>query len=379
MITEVDPAADVPALLGALHDALDGGPALAPVPRDPSGPAVRRAARLDQPVGRDIALLLPTSGSTGSPKVVALGADALRHSAAATHDRLGGPGRWLLALPLTHVAGWQVLVRSLDARLDPLSLNDFDDFARAAAATDAPRRYTSLVPTQLARLLAHAPSAEALATFDGVLIGGAAAPAPLLDRARAAGVRVVTTYGMTETSGGCVYDGRPLRDVRVRVDDLGRVLLSGPVLARGYRGRDQGGFVRQAGERWFATSDAGQLAADGALEVRGRLDDVIVTGGEKVAPAAVEEALVGRAGVVDCVVVGVPDEHWGHTVVAVVVPDAGRRPTTDDVRSALRDRLPASALPRHIVLVDELAQRGPGKPDRAAATALARLALTPDG
>jgi len=368
VITEVGPSDGVAALLHSLQKALDGGPALAPVRGDPG------ATSTD-----GVALLLPTSGSTGTPRIVELGAEALRQSAEATHERLGGPGRWLLALPLTHVAGWQVMVRSLDSGLDPVSLNDFEHFAQAAEATEGPRRYTSLVPTQLVRLLGDGAATEALATFDAVLVGGAAAPVSLLERARACGVRVVTTYGMTETSGGCVYAGRPLRDVEARVDQDGRVLLSGPVLAQGYADGDQSRFFRQGGRRWFATSDAGHLTDDGTLEVRGRLDDVIVTGGEKVSPSTVESALAGRAGVVDCVVVGVPDSYWGHAVTAVVVADAGPTPTTDDVRAAVRDALPASALPRHVVLVDALPLIGPGKPDRAAAAALARQAVNGDG
>jgi hypothetical protein len=178
----------------------------------------------------------------------------------------------------------------------------FDD---AAARLDGPRRYVSLVPTQLRRLL----DSPALTAFDAVLLGGAAAPADLLEAARARGVTVVTTYGMSETSGGCVYDGVPLDGVEVEAAD--RIRLRGTVLAKGYRD----------GERfdgWFTTGDVGEWR-DGRLVVLGRADDVVVTGGEKVAPAAVEARLREHPSVVDAAVVGVPDDEWGQRVVAVVV------------------------------------------------------------
>ena len=352
---QIDPDAALPNLLAALSAALDGGPAITPLDT--------------RATADDVALVLATSGSTGAPKLVELGATALRHSAAATHARLGGTGRWLLALPLTHIAGWQVLVRSLDAGLDPVHVAPAvapAEFAEAAGHLGGPRRYTSLVPTQLVRLLRDAAATDALAGFDAVLLGGAAAPQRLLEQARASGVRIVTTYGMTETSGGCVYDRRPLDGVSARLDDEGRVMLAGPVLAQGKEG-----FVTHAGHRWFCTPDAGTLDADGRLHVLGRLDDIIVTGGEKVSPAAVESVLTGRAGVAECVVVGVPDAEWGHVVTAVVVPLAGSAPTTDGVREALRDSLPAHTLPRRVVVVEALPLRGPGKPDRRAAKALA--------
>lgn len=379
-VAVVDAQDPVHDLMPRLADALDAGPALAALH---AGPA-RKAGRLDEPVDDGVALLLPTSGSTGAPKVVELTASALRSSARSTHDRLGGPGTWLLALPLTHVAGWQVLVRSHVVGLEPGVLGLADGFqpgafADAVRALDGPRRYTSLVPTQLARLLDDDAGRVAVASLDGVLLGGAAASSTLLARARAAGARVVTTYGMTETCGGCVYDGVPLKGVRARLDDEGRVLLAGPVLARGYRSGAGERFVTEDGERWFVTADAGRWRADGSLEVLGRLDDVLVTGGEKVAPAAVEDALTGRAGVAECVVVGVPDADWGQVVTAVVVAEPGAAPTTHQVRELLRPLLPAAALPRHVVVVGALPLRGPGKADRVAAADLARRAVTDGG
>ncbi|WP_456826512.1 o-succinylbenzoate--CoA ligase [Cellulomonas sp. P5_E12] len=374
------PLRDVPArpdlLLPALAAALDGtGAAVCPVPDD--------AAGTTSSVGDDVAVVVRTSGSTGEPRAVLLSATALRASARATHERLAGPGRWLLALPTHHVAGVQVLVRSVLAGTTPVVLEPgpfrAPAFVAAAAAlaTDA-RRYTSLVPTQLVRLLEDPDATTALATFDAVLLGGAAAAPELLARARAADVRVVTTYGMSETCGGCVYDGSPLAGVRVALDDDGRILLAGPVLADGYLGRpdlDADAFVQVDGVRHLRTTDLGQWS-DGVLTVLGRADDVLVSGGTKVAPAPVEQILAELPGVGEVCVVGVPDPEWGQAVVAVVVPRAGARPPTlDDARRAVTDRLGAAHAPRRLVVTDSLPVRGPGKIDRRATAQLAAHSL----
>ncbi|MCW2724351.1 MAG: AMP-dependent synthetase, partial [Frankiales bacterium] len=220
------------------------------------------------------------------------------------------------------------------------------------------------------------PSAhEALTSYDAVLVGGAATPRPVLERALAAGVRAVTTYGMSETCGGCVYDGRPLDGVRARTDDSGRVLLGGPVVARGYRGRPgltRVVFPRSGGLREFRTDDLGEVRPDGLLWLSGRADDVLVTGGLKVAPAAVEEALAALPGVRECIVVGVPDAEWGQLVTAVVVAaDPLRPPQLEDLRAPVLRTMGAEAVPRRLVVVDALPLRGPGKPDRVAAARLA--------
>lgn len=389
-----DPAAE---LLPALAAALDGsGPAVLPVPAGEPAPADPGH------VPDEVAVVVRTSGSTGAPRDVLLPAAALRASGEATASRLGGHGRWLLALPAVHVAGVQVLVRSLLAGTDPVVLapGPFRSAAFVAATRalpgpgratpDAPeRRYTSLVPTQLHRLLADEHGLAALRTFDAVLVGGAAAGPSLLADARAAGVRVVTTYGMSETCGGCVYDGVPLDGVDVTVDADGRVLLAGPVLAAGYRDRsdlDAEAFVTRAGRRWLRTGDLGELvppapggpAPAGArapgpvLRVLGRADDVLVTGGAKVAPAAVERVLEGLDGVAEACVVGLPDAEWGQAVTAVLVLHAGARvPALGDVRAAVTRSLGHAAAPRAVVVVGSLPLRGPGKTDRAAVARLA--------
>jgi O-succinylbenzoic acid--CoA ligase len=313
---------------------------------------------------------VPTSGSTGEPKTVLLGAEALTTSAQATHERLGGPGTWLLALPTGHIAGVQVLVRSLVADTTPGVLDmtkgframGFAQAARPVLAQPG-RHYTALVPTQLSRLLVgEGPGLAALRQFDGVLIGGAATPPNLLQQARALGVQVVTTYGMSETAGGCVYDGEPLRDVHLRTDDM--IEISGPVLALGYRGSPE-----PFGE-WFRTGDLGRLR-DGRLEVLGRADDVIVTGGEKVPPVLVERALATVEGVLEACVVGVPDDEWGQVVAAVVVA-RGVEPSVDDLKAAVAQAVGRAAAPKLVRFVSELPLRGPGKVDRAAVVGLFR-------
>ncbi|MEZ0448113.1 o-succinylbenzoate--CoA ligase [Cellulomonas sp. ICMP 17802] len=373
----IRPLHDVPArpadLLPALAAALDG-----------TGPAVRPGASgPSSAVADDVAVVVRTSGSTGEPRAVLLSATALRASAAATHARLAGPGRWVLALPTEHVAGLQVLVRSVLAGTTPVTLDPgpFRAPAFVAAASALPAdgpRYTSLVPTQLVRLLEDPAATRALTTFDAVLLGGAAASPDLLARARATGVPVVTTYGMSETCGGCVYDGRPLDGVRVALDDDGRILLAGPVLADGYLGRpdlDADAFVQVDGVRHLRTTDLGEWSS-GVLTVLGRADDVLVTGGAKVPPGPVESVLAGLPGVGEVCVVGVPDAEWGEAVVAVVVPRPGEPPPTlDDARRAVTDRLGAAHAPRHLVVTDSLPVRGPGKIDRRATARLAARSL----
>lgn len=342
-------------------------------------------------------LVVPTSGSTGEPRRVRLSADALHASGTATAARLGGHGSWLLALPTTHVAGLQVVARSVLAGTTPVVLDLARGFrgaelAAAADRLDGSRRLTSLVPTQVHRILREARSGDpagldALVSFDAVLLGGAATPPTALDALRAAGVRVVTTYGMSETAGGCVYDGQPLDGVAVRAVD-GRVELSGPVLADGYLDdpaataaafmtddRDAPGPVR-----WFRTSDLGVVAPDGTLTVLGRADDVIISGGVNVAPAAVEAVLAGAPEIGEVCVVGLPDPEWGQTVVAVVTPAPGAADVSEDtllaqVRSRVADILGAPAAPRHVVVTDALALRGPGKVDRRAVALLAARRL----
>lgn len=345
-----------PELSSALLRALDGtGPAVLPVSTDPAeATRVLAALRPEEPLeDEEVCLVVPTSGSTGEPKGVLLTAACLQASATAATERLGGPGRWLLALPVTHIGGLQVLLRSLAAGEEPAT----GDLASADLGTG--RRYCSLVPTQLRRYLVSAPAA--LASFDAVLVGGAATPPALVRQAQSAGVRIVTTYGMSETSGGCVYDGKPLAGVDVEVTD--RVVLSGPVVARGYRLRPDLTAEAFDGPR-FRTSDVGTLGPDG-LVVLGRADDLVVTGGEKVAPAAVEAALSEHPAVADVAVVGVPDPEWGARVVATVVLRPGTALELGEAREHVAARVSRVAAPRELRVVAALPLLPGGKVDRA--------------
>lgn len=293
-------------------------------------------------------LVMRTSGSTGEPKSIHLSHAAVLASAHAALSRLGGPAQWLSALPATGVGGLQVLVRSILAGTEPVILDEHEDLESAVAAMTGERRYASLVPTQLFRLV-EAGRADVLASFDAVLLGGAAAPRAVLERAADAGVRVVRTYGMTETCGGCVYDGVPFDGVRVRIDEDGRVALAGPVLADG------------VGE-WLVTNDLGRLS-DGRLHVLGRADQVAVSGGVNVPLAAVESTLRDEPGVLDVVVVAQPDEEWGQRVVAFVVGDLDR-----DRAAAALDAAghPHTWTPRAVHVLDALPLLPTGKPDRLA-------------
>jgi o-succinylbenzoate---CoA ligase len=368
------PAA-VDALAGALRSALAGGPAVLPV-------AAGEATVAGEP-GEGAAVVIATSGSTGAAKHVVLSAAALQASARATADRLGGPARWLLALPAQHVAGVQVVVRALLAGAPPV-VQDLRggfrpaDFAAATRELGADRRCTSLVPTQLGRILdAGSAALDALRGYAAVLVGGAALPPRLHERAVAAGVAVVTTYGMSETAGGCVYDGHPLDGVRVELQPDGRIRLSGATLADGYLGDPELTAAAFVGG-WFRTGDLGRWR-EGRLEVLGRADDVIVTGGEKVAPAAVERVLTAQDGVAAACVVGVPDPEWGQVVAAAVVPDgAGTLGPgfAERLQAAVRAELSRAAVPRVLRAVPRIPLHGIGKPDRVAIARLLAAATT---
>jgi O-succinylbenzoic acid--CoA ligase len=205
-----------------------------------------------------------------------------------------------------------------------------------------------------------------LAALRAILVGGAAVPAGLLAAARAAGARVVTTYGMSETCGGCVYDGVPLDGVQVRTGEDGRIRIGGPVVFSGYRNRPDL-TAAALDDDWFVTSDVGRLDPDGRLMVHGRADEMINTGGEKVAPAEVAAILEGCPGVREAAVFGEPDPDWGERVTAAVVPtDPAAPPTLADLRTAVRQHLPAHAAPKALILLPAIPQLPSGKPDLTA-------------
>jgi o-succinylbenzoate---CoA ligase len=347
-----------------------------PVPAwDPREKSLLRAAlRAGEVIDDDVALVVSTSGTTGAPKGAMLTAAALTASASATHARLGGPGRWLLALPAHHIAGMEVLIRSVLAGTTPVALDvaggfDVSALPRAVSLLSGGRSlgqsrgYASLVAAQLAKALSDPPAAAALAELDAVLVGGGPLPAAVAATAVAAGIRVVRTYGMSETAGGCVYDGIPLDGVAMRIEDT-RVVLGGATLAKGYRNPVSPDPFCEPG--WFQTDDAGSIAG-GVLTVHGRLDEGISTGGLTVLPQVVEAVIAAHPGVAQCAVFGVPDVRLGQRVVAAVVPaSVGQPPSLEQLRAHVAASLDRSAAPRSLHLVDELPVRGIGKVDRRA-------------
>lgn len=290
-------------------------------------------------VEQRVALVVETSGSTGRPKRVALSADALLANAAASSSALGGPGQWVLALPTHYIAGLNVLARSLAAQLDPVVVAGehftAEGFVAAVTRMSVPERFVSLVPAQLATLLDDPAATEALAGFHRVLVGGQGTPPPLLARATAAGIRVTRSYGSSETSGGCVYDGAPIGTAAVRVVD-GEVQIGGPSIAEGYLSDPEltaHRFVEEHGMRWFRTADAGTW--DGThLSIAGRRDDVIISGGVKVSLGAVER-LLHEHDFDDAVVVGGRDEKWGEVPVAFTARDRDPGPAISAIEAAL--------------------------------------------
>lgn len=369
-------------LLQPLHLALaEEGPAVAPYPDE--------AMVFGDTVPNDeIAVVVCTSGSTGTPKQTMLSVDALGASSAATAQHLGFEGQWLLALPVHYVAGIQVLVRSLYAGLRPVvdpSLTQAEGgftpegFAQAAEEMTDRRRITSLVPTQLTRLLED-PSQTALPAlkrFDAILLGGAPPSPTLLAHAAREGLRLVQTYGSAETCGGCVYDGVPLPGVEVDLQE-GRILLGGATIASGYLGQPElteQSFRSDGTTRWFRTSDNGQVDEQGRLKVTGRVDDVIITGGVKVSALAIRERLEQIPGVRSAFVTSLPDPEWGQKVAAFVATDA----PTAEIEAQARELLEAAQRPKVLLTAPHLQLLAHGKEDRMSMTKALALASTGEG
>ncbi|MDQ6784561.1 MAG: AMP-binding protein [Actinomycetota bacterium] len=290
------------------------------------------------------ALVVATSGTTGKPKGVVLTHDAVAASATATSARLGVDPerhRWLACLPLNHVGGLSVLTRALHTATPLDVLPGFD--ANVVLARSGPHVLVSLVATTLARVGPE--------NFHTVVLGGAAAPSVVA-------ANVVSTYGLTETGSGVVYDGVPLAGVEVDITPAGLIRLRGPMLLRAYRD----GSVPMDVDGWLTTGDAGAFDATGRLAVHGRLDELIITGGENVWPAAVEPILRRHPGVADVAVAGRADPEWGQRVVAWVIPRTpSRPPSLDALRALVADELAGFAAPRELVLVDELPRTSVGK------------------
>ena len=372
----IEPA--LKALAAALHGE---GPAVE-LSVGPDGALV--VGHVETPGCDDAVAVVRTSGSTGTPKATLLTVESLAASSMATALRLKGEGQWLLALPVQFVAGIQVLVRSLFAGTRPWVMDmsgGFTPEAFTAAALELTDkiRFTSLVPTQLQRLLDD-PSPETLAVlrrFNAILLGGAPAPQALLAAARDAGVRVITTYGSAETSGGCVYDGYPLEGVSVRVAEDGRILLGGDTVAAGYieaPDEETGTFFEEDGVRWYRTSDLGSIDDDGRLTVLGRADDVIITGGVKVSAGHVQGQLEKSGDVAAAFVAGVPSAEWGQAVAAYVAltPEGAARHGAGDPAVVLQHQWQQQLgvlAPKTVLTAPALRMLANGKPDRLAMTA----------
>lgn len=302
-------------------------------------------------------MVVETSGSSGEPKRVVLSRSAVLASVHATDRRLGGAGRWLLALPAAYVAGLQVVVRSLVAGQPPTLLDEHGSVASAVASRDLD--FVSLVPTQLHRMLEDPAETAALRTFRTVLLGGGPVEPGLRERAAMAGITVVATYGSAETAGGCVYDGVALDGVGLAVDGDARLRVTGPMLFDRYDG-DPALTAQTLVDGWFLTSDAARIDDDGRLQVLGRLDDMVVTGGVNVPAPAVARRLRDHPVVTEVEVLGVSDPEWGNRLVAFVVGALD----LDEARAWVAKVHPRSWAPRQLVVVDAIPLLPNGKPDR---------------
>jgi o-succinylbenzoate---CoA ligase len=318
------------------------------------------AGRIDgEPVERGIVLVVYSSGTHGSPALAQFDRHAIEAAVSSSSLALGATGadRWLSCLPLAHVGGLLVLLRALLLGA-PVSVHERFDPRAALAEPDV--AFTSVVPTMLARLVQ---TGSDLSAFRSILVGGAHLPAELRSRAELAGARVVQTYGLTESCGGVVYDGSPFRGTEVRIGPGGEIQLRGPTLMRGYRRGDAEPFTPDG---WLRTADAGELDADGRLHVAGRTDDVVITGGEKVWPQAIEAALLRHPRVHEVAAAGLPDPEWGERVAVWVVPsDAADPPTLEDLRAFLVQRLSPYAAPQELLLLERLPRTASGKVRRA--------------
>ena len=345
-----------PDFVPALQAAWERGDAVLPLdPRLPAPARERLLARLGAglPVTPGDALVVATSGTTGEVKGVVLTHAAVAASAVATSERVAVDSdrdRWLACLPLAHIGGLAVVCRALVTGTPLVVHAGFD----AAAVMAAGCSLVSLVPTALRRI---DPS-----RFRAIVLGGTSPPSHLP-------ANVITTYGMTETGSGLVYDGVPLAGADIAVVD-GEIRVRGPMLLRCYRSALDGEVadtVPLTADGWFRTGDGGALRPDGRLHVDGRLSDLIISGGENVWPAPVEDALLTHPAIVDVAVAGRADPEWGERVVAFVVVRPGAPlPPLAELRALVKETLPAYCAPRQVVAVDALPRTSIGKVRRRA-------------
>lgn len=361
-----------------LQVALSGGGPIAPLAAGQSIPAMVGAA-----VSSEISAVVATSGSTGNPRGVLLSQEAITHAADALMRRAGGPAAWLVAMPVNHVGGLMVVARAVLSGTPTYALSSLGGAqpftaeafeaegakALAAAGAEGLGLRVSLVPTQLRRVLESPRALDLLCRFDGVLSGAAATPDDMADRLRGAGVRLLVSYGMSETAGGCVYDGLPLDGVGISLDADSRVVIEGPCVAHGYLGDPKltaASFSFEGGARRHLSNDVGAWV-DGRLVITGRTDDIVKVGGVAVSLVAVAEAIRALPGISDAIVLVRPDPEWGSVPVAFVVRDGGRSSDhVDDarLRAAVGDRLGRAAVPRAVLTLPAIPLLPNGKADR---------------
>ena len=390
-LVEVPPGrAAIEALWGPLDAALAHDAAIAPIPR-PSASlpaslvhAVRDAVRPEEPVPHDTAVVISTSGSTGHPRGVMLGAHALTAATTQVHARVHGEPIWVLALPPTSIGGLNVMIRAHSTGIRPIAVRSIggaepftdDAFATAVREATATGRLVavSLVPSQVTRLLASALGQESLRQCSLTLVGGGPVDPQLTNHCQDAGVTLTTTYGMTETSGGCVFDGRPLDGVEVHIDDAdSRVCISGPMLAHGYRDGDDRAFDGH----WLRTNDRG-TCVDGRVSIDGRLDDIVSIHGVNVDLAAVQERVDQHPGIeASLIVATVGESSDPHTTdesrIAMVY--VGEPVDHEELRAWISPTLGAIACPTVTRRVDTLTRTLTGKVDRQATAAAVGLRI----
>ena len=381
----------------ALRRALDGtGPAIAPIPTEPESVAstIKSVIRADDPdfliESDETAIVCSTSGSTGTPRGTLLSRTALHASATAFGQRFGTDSRWVLAMPIHRIAGLMVLVRS-HFNNSPIVLDPSIGGARQFSAptfwattqsavrssqADGRPLMVSLVPTQISRLIDSGKvGIEALQAYDLVLSGAAATPQPLLEKLRQLGIKVSVSYGMSETCGGCVFDGMPLNGVQVSIASEqdaqpGRISIAGSVLASGYRLRPDLDGVSFVDNR-FITHDVGAIDPAGLIHILGRLDDIVTVGGVNVALSAVEAAIRHHPNIDEVAVIDVTDPLWGSLPVAYVVLRNNETHTAEsknklrrEIQEAVAQRIGRAATPRTVSFVDQLPMLDSGKIDR---------------
>jgi O-succinylbenzoic acid--CoA ligase len=357
-------ANDTVGALLALADALAGKQAVFITAPETNG-LMPEVHGLPNEVDQDVALIVESSGSTGTPKRISLSAAALVASAKASEARLAPDAavntqsQWLVCLPINYVVGANVLIRSLVADTQPVLMNTTlpftaDAFARSASLMTAERRFVSLVPTQLLRLVNQAGIDDfllaGLKRFDAILLGGQAPDSALLQKAADLGLNVVQSYGMAETAGGCVYDGKPLDGVSVRIGKDQIIEISGPTLANNVA--DENG--------WYRTNDLGEFDADGNLVILGRANRVLASGGIKVSLDSIEEVVRQIGGVADAAAISVLDTEWGERAVLVYV---GSPEVADYIAAEILNNLGAAAKPVRVIRVDAIPRLNSGKAD----------------